>query len=133
MLIRSEYDIQFHLPAPLTVVAMLRLHPALEKMQCEPEQLTIEHIDLDTKTEIEAVEYVDSFGNRCSRFSAPQGALRLSGSSLVQCDEVADQVPVEAHQHPIKELPDETLQFLLSSRYCEVDKMSQIAYELFGS
>ncbi len=133
MLIRSEYDIQFHLPAPLTVVAMLKLHPSLDNSQCEPEKLTIEHIDLDAKTEIEATEYIDSFGNRCSRFSAPQGALRLSGTSLVQCDGEADAVSLEARQHPIKDLPDETLRFLLSSRYCEVDKMSQIAYELFGS
>jgi len=38
-----------------------------------------------------------------------------------------------AVQHAIKDLPDEALPFLLPSRYCEVDKLSDIAWQLFGS
>ncbi len=133
MLIRSEYDIQFHLPAPLTVVAMLRLHPALDSFMCEAESLTIEHIDRESKRELEFHEYVDGFGNYCQRFSAPQGALRLIGNSVAQIEPRPDEICMEAVQHPVGELPDEVLQFLLSSRYCEVDKMSQIAGDMFGS
>ena len=133
MLIRSEYDIQFHLPAPLTAVAMLRLHPSLNPRLCEPERSTIEHIDLETRREIEPEEYVDGFGNRCSLFTTPKGALRLSGSSLVRADDHADSVCPTARQHPIDDLPKETLPYLLSSRYCEVDRMSQIACELFAA
>ena len=133
MLVRSEFDIQFHLPAPLTVVAMLSLHPSLDGSLCHAESLTIEHIDLETKREIEGHEYIDGFGNRCLRFSAPDGALRLAGSSLVNVEAKPDEIGLEAVQHPVSELPDEVLQFLLSSRYCEVDKMSQIAFDLFGS
>src|SRR4051794_13959831 len=121
MLIRTEFDIQFHLPAPLTVVAMLRLHSSLDPVLCHAEALTIEHIDLETKREIEGHEYIDGFGNRCLRFSAPVGALRLAGNSLVQMDATPDEICTEAVQHPVAELPDEVLQFLLSSRYCEVD------------
>jgi transglutaminase-like putative cysteine protease len=132
MLIRSEYDIQFHLPAPLTVVAMLRLHPSLDSASREPERLTIEQIDLETKRVLEAEEYIDSFGNRCQRFTAPMGALRLCGSSLVEWREEADKTGEGVIQHSVEELPAEVLQFLLSSRYCEVDKMSPIACELFG-
>src|SRR6185369_3350972 len=133
MLIRSEYDIQFHLPAPLTMLAMLRLHPSLESALDEPEILKIEHIDLETKREIEGRVYLDSFGNRCLRFSAPAGALRLAGSSILRLQDQADPIGAEALQHQVEDLPDEMLQFLLSSRYCEVDRMSQIACELFGS
>ena len=133
MLIRSEYDIQFHLPAPLTVVAMLRLHPSLDSAHKEGESLTIEHINLDTKREIEGHEYVDSFGNRCTRFSAPSGALRLAGASLVDVAPIPDEVATDAIQHPVEGLPDNVLQYLLSSRYCQVDQMSQIAIDLFGS
>jgi transglutaminase-like putative cysteine protease len=133
MLIRSEYDIQFHLPAPLTVVAMLRLHPSLDSLMCQTESLTIEHIDLESKRELEYHEYVDGFGNYCQRFIAPQGALRLVGGSIAQIEPRPDQICMEAVQHPVGELPDEVLQFLLSSRYCEVDKMSQIAGDMFGS
>jgi transglutaminase-like putative cysteine protease len=133
MRIRSEYDIQFHLPVPLTMLAMLHLHPSLDSALEEPEILKIEHIDLETKREIEGRVYLDSFGNRCLRFSAPAGALRLAGSSVVRLKDQADPVGREALQHPVENLPDEMLQFLLSSRYCEVDRMSQIAGELFGS
>jgi transglutaminase-like putative cysteine protease len=133
MLIRSEYDIQFHLPAPLTMLAMLRLHPSLDSALAEPEILKIEHIDLETKREIEGRVYLDSFGNRCLRFSAPDGALRLAGSSIVRLEDQADPIGTEALQHQVEDLPDEMLQFLLSSRYCEIDRMSQIACELFGS
>lgn len=133
MLIRSEFDIQFQLPSPLTVVAMLRLHPSLDSCLKEGESLTIEHVDLASKREIEGHEYVDSFGNRCTRFSAPRGALRLAGTSLVDVEPTADESGTDAVQHPIEDLPDEVLQYLLSSRYCEVDQMSQIACDLFGS
>jgi transglutaminase-like putative cysteine protease len=133
MLIRSEYDIQFHLPAPLTVVAMLRLHPSLDSAIRETERLTIEQIDLETKRVLDADEYIDSFGNRCQRFTAPMGALRLCGSSLVEWREQADETGEGVGQHPVDELPAEALQFLLSSRYCEVDKMAQIAGELFAA
>src|SRR5437660_10200443 len=125
MLICSEYDIQFHLPAPLTVVAMLRLHPSMDWALCHAESLMIEHIDLESKREIEGHEYIDGFGNRCLRFSAPSGALRLAGNSLVRVEAKPDEICTEAVQHPVGELPDDVLQFLLSSRYCEVDRMSQ--------
>jgi transglutaminase-like putative cysteine protease len=115
------------------MLAMLRLHPSLDSALAEPEILKIEHIDLETKREIEGRVYLDSFGNRCLRFSAPAGALRLAGSSVVRLEDQADPIGKEALQHQVEDLPDEMLQFLLSSRYCEIDRMSQIASELFGS
>ncbi len=133
MFIRSEFDIQFHLPAPITVVAMLRLHPSLDSAHREGESLSIEQIDLDTKREIEGHEYIDSFGNRCTRFSAPAGALRLSGSSLVEVAAIPDEEGTHAEQHPVEALPDDVLHYLLSSRYCEVDRMSQLASDFFGT
>lgn len=133
MLIRSEYDIQFHLPAPLTMIAMLRLHPSLDASLQHMESLKVEHIGPETKWELPIRTYLDGFGNRCQRFSAPEGVLKLTGNSLVLVDENAHETGEQAHQHPVEELPDEILQFLLSSRYCEVDRMSQIAGELFGA
>ena len=132
MLIRSEFDIQFHLPETLPIVAMLRLHPSLDPLVRAPEELKIEHVDRDSVATITAEEYIDSFGNRCSRFLAPQGAIRVSGQSLVENDGQPDVICTEARQHPVEELPPEVLQFLLSSRYCQVDQMSQVAGEMFG-
>ncbi len=134
MLIHSEYDIQFHLPTPLSVVAMLRLHPSVEASLQQPEIFKIEHIDLETKRDLPSEDYIDSFGNRCSRFTAPKGALRLCGSNLIECTERSDSPDMNdiTTQHAIEDLPHETLQFLLSSRYCEVDRLSQVAGDLFG-
>lgn len=133
MLIRSEFDIQFQLPVPLTMVAMLRLHPSLDSSLQQAESLKVEHIAPETTSELRVHTYLDGFGNRCQRFSAPEGRLKLAGSSLVLVDENAHETGEQTIQHPIEELPDEILQFLLSSRYCEVDRMSQIACELFAS
>jgi transglutaminase-like putative cysteine protease len=75
---------------------------------------------------------VDSFGNRCTRFFAPQGHLRLTGESLVERDAFRDPIATEAVQHQIEDLPAEVLQYLLASRYCQVDSLSLVAGDLFG-
>ncbi len=132
MLIRSEFDIRFYLPNPLPMVALLRLHPSLDSQVRAPEELTIENINNGATTVIETEEYIDSFGNRCSRFVAPWGQLRVRGNSLIENDEQPDPIRTEAVQHSVGELPPEVLQFLLSSRYCQVDVMSQVAGDMFG-
>lgn len=132
MLIRSGFEIEFHLPQSVAMIGLLRLHPTLDHAVRGEETLTVEHLDGETATPVAFDDYVDSFGNRCSRFPAPQGRLRLSGSSLVERDAHADPICTEATQHRIEDLAPETLQFLLASRYCEVDSLSLVAGELFG-
>jgi transglutaminase-like putative cysteine protease len=132
MLIQSEYDIHFQLAAPTPMLAMLHLHPSLEPQVRAGNELNIEHIDHETKTNIAATEYRDSFGNRCTRFVAPPGMIRLSGTNTVEVEGAPDPVHAGAQQMPVEELPDEVLQFLLPSRYCQVDQFGPIAQELFG-
>ena len=132
MLIKNEYDIQFHLQMPTPTVAMLHLHPSLEPQVRSGNVLKVEHIDRDTKTGVTTMEFHDVFGNRCTRFLAPAGAIRLSGSSIVEMEEVADPINAYAQQASVEELPSEVLQFLLPSRYCEVDQFGPIAQDLFG-
>ena len=125
MLIRLGYDIGFNIPAPVTIVAMLHVHPSREKDLLEPDELKLE-------PEVPLTNYTDSFGNRCSRFVAPAGHIRLSNSFLIQDSGLEDPIPVDAVEHPVSDLPDETLVYLLNSRYCEVDRLSNIAVDLFG-
>ena len=132
MRIRSEFDIQFHLPAPTSMVALLDLHPSLDSVIVKPDRLLIEHIDRDTTTVLDAQQYLDSFGNRCSRLMAPAGAIRLSGDSLVEIVGDLDEIGPSAEQMPVEQLPSETLQFLLASRYCQVDQMVPVAADLFS-
>jgi len=137
MLVRSEFDIQFQLPAQTAMIAMLHLHPSLERYTRHGNIVMIEHLDEGVPSgsgqQIFAREFLDNFGNRCARFVAPQGHLRLSGASVIEIDASYDPVNEDAQQAPIQELPHEVLPFLLPSRYCEVDRFQVIAQELFAA
>jgi transglutaminase-like putative cysteine protease len=126
MLIRLGYDIEFNIPQPVAVVALLNVHPSREAALGEPDQLRIEPT-------AGTQQYIDHFGNRCTRFLASPGKLRLWSSTLIEDSAQSDPVNYAARQHPVNELPSDALTFLMSSRYCEVDRMSNIATELFGN
>jgi len=125
MLVRLGYDMQFTLPAATAMVAMLHVHPSQAPKLIEADELVIE-------PPTPARDFTDTFGNRCSRFMAPKGLLRLSGSTLIEVSADPDATDSSAREHPVEELPSEILQYLLSSRYCEVDLLSNIASDLFG-
>jgi transglutaminase-like putative cysteine protease len=125
MLIRLGYDIQFDIPSPVAMVALLHVHPSREADLREPDNL---HLEPSTKVE----EYIDSFGNRCSRFVAPQGILRLWNSTLIEDSGELDPEKLDARQLPVEELPSDTLRYLINSRYSEIDRLSNIAMDLFG-
>lgn len=136
MLIKSEYDIQFHVPFPTPMVALLHVHPSVEARLTSPDNLKVEHIvpanEREGALQLAVEEYIDSFGNRCSRFVAPAGAIRLSGTNILNASEEPDPQGVGLTQTPVEHLPSETLQFLLASRYCQVDQFVGIAQDLFG-
>ena len=79
------------------------------------------------------MDYLDVFGNICSRFSAPAGHLKLSGSNVIEADECPDTLYPDAEQMRVDDLPSEVLQFLLPSRYREVDQFGAIAHNEFAS
>jgi transglutaminase-like putative cysteine protease len=125
MLIRLAYDIQFDIAAPVAMVALLNVHPSRVDDLEEPDEL-------QTEPRLEINYYQDSFGNRCARFVAPQGQLRLFNSTLIRDSGLPDETNWSADERAVGDLPDEMLSFLLNSRYCEVDRFSTIALELFG-
>jgi len=130
--IKSEFDIQFHLPEAAPMLAMLRVHPTLEPLLTTGDELKVEHLENEAATELPVSEYLDVFGNRCSRFAAPAGTIRLSGCNTISTDAEPDAQPFEAQQAPVEQLPSEVLQFLLASRYCQVDLFGGVAQDLFG-
>lgn len=125
MLIRIGYDIVFDVRVPAPAVALLNVHPSRAHDLQSPDQLTI-----DSATHVET--FIDSFGNRSCRFVAYPGQLRLANSTLIFDTGEPDPISPSAREVPVQYLPTDTLQFLLSSRYCEVDLMSDIAAHLFG-
>jgi transglutaminase-like putative cysteine protease len=126
MLIRIGYDLVFNLPAPTPMLLMLSVHPSRFPTLCGPEQLSVEPF-------VPMTTYTDGFGNTCGRIMAQAGALRFRNDAVVYDDGQPDAVDPYARQYRIDELPPETLQYLLSSRYCEVDLLKDIAWELFAN
>jgi transglutaminase-like putative cysteine protease len=76
--------------------------------------------------------YRDGFGNWCNRMVAPAGRIQIRGSGVVADKGQPDVVASSACQHAVQDLPEETLVFLLGSRYCETDRLSDIAWSLFS-
>ncbi len=58
---------------------------------------------------------------------APKGQFRLSTDAVVKDSGAPDVIIPTAVQHAVQDLPEETLVFLLGSRYCETDRLLQIA------
>jgi transglutaminase-like putative cysteine protease len=126
MILRLGYDIEFELPAPAVMVALLNVHPSRLPELRAPDELGVEPA-------VAVETFIDSFGNRCSRFLAPQGGLRLSNSTVIYDAGLPDAVNPSAREIPPQDLPHDALRYLYNSRYCEVDRFSTIALELFGS
>lgn len=126
MLIRLGFDIQFEIPSPVAMVALFHVHPTRIGDLREPDEPEITpSVKLD--------EYQDSFGNICSRFVAPAGTLRLHNSTLIEDSGMPDIVNLKGRQLQVEDLPANTLCYLLASRYCEVDRLLDVAGALFSS
>ena len=90
-----------------------------------------DHLILSPSVPVSA--YRDSYGNWCSRILAPAGQIRLTGNGVVADAGTPDPVLPWLVQRPVETLPEETLLFLLGSRYCETDLLSEMAWDLFDS
>ena len=88
--------------------------------------------DLVVDPPVPMAAYRDGFGNWCTRIVAPTGRTRISADAFVRDTGLPDVIAPEAQQIPVPDLPEETLVFLLGSRYCETDQLSETAWNLFG-
>ena len=124
MKIRIGYELIYDCPRPTPMILTLSVHYTRVS-----DMITPDHLIADPPVPLTA--YRDSFGNWCSRIVAPKGLVRLSADALVKDTGQPDVVVSAARQTPVEELPDETLLFLLGSRYCETDRLSETAWQLF--
>ncbi len=128
MYIKIGFDIRLAITSPMALVYVLHVHPSRRDDLLAPEVVLIE-------PDLQADEYLDAFGNQCGRVNAPAGAaeVRFHSESIIQDSGLPDEVDWAAGQHDPTELPPATLQFLLPSRYCEVDsELLQFAWNQFG-
>ena len=125
MLIRLGYELVYDCPQPTPMLLMLNVHYTRISDMVVPDHLV-------TSPSIPIRAHRDGFGNWCNRIVAPAGRTRLSGNGIVNDTGEPDVVANAAPQHTIEDLPDEALMFLLGNRYCETDRLSEIAWSLFG-
>lgn len=125
MLIRAGYTIRLECEVATPMLAMLSIHPSRNKDLETPHRII-------TSPDIPIYDYIDAYGNVCSRVTAPPGGLSLSCDFTIRDDGIPDPVSADAFQHPIEQLPDEILVYLLGSRYCETDKLAETAWSLFA-
>jgi transglutaminase-like putative cysteine protease len=129
MLLHIGYDIELAVSGPTELIYLLRVHPDREGDLQSPERVQV-------SPALGGDDYVDAFGNRCGRVHVPAevGSVRLSSSAVIRDSGEPDPVDFDARQHPPEELPPDALQFLLPSRYCEVDsELLNFAWSRFGN
>lgn len=125
MKIRVGYELIYECPQRTPMILTLNIHYTRIS-----DILVPDHIVTDPPTPITA--YRDGFGNWCSRIVAPPGQIRISADAIVKDNGQPDAIASWAQQHAVEDLPGETLVYLLGSRYCETDRLSETAWTLFG-
>jgi transglutaminase-like putative cysteine protease len=126
MRIRVGYELAYDCPQPTPMILMLNIHYSRVSDMLAPDHLV-------TSPSVPVTGYRDGFGNWCTRLVAPTGRLRLSSSTVVNDPGTPDRVDWSAPQHAVQDLPEDTLVYLLGSRYCETDRLSETAWSLFGT
>ncbi|MDT9600279.1 transglutaminase-like domain-containing protein [Sphingosinicella rhizophila] len=125
MLIRAGYDICYEADTDTPMMAMLNLHPSRNKDLRTPQRIFVD-------PDIPIYDFLDAYGNMCTRLTVPKGGVTLSCDFTIEDSGLPDPVARDAVQHRIEDLPDDVLMFLLGSRYCETDRLSDTAWSLFG-
>ncbi len=125
MLIKAGFDIEFGTAAPTPISALLSVHPSRNR-----DLITAHRIV--TSADVPLYDYLDSFGNVATRLTLPAGGARLSADFIIADDGLPDARAPDVPVTPVQELPDDTLQFLLASRYCETERLMDTAWALFN-
>jgi len=126
MEIKVGFEIVYAAPAAPPMVITLSIHPSRFQDIVGTETIT-------TEPNVPIKFYNDSFGNLCGRLVAPAGGVTFRGSAIVRDSGLPDLIDPAAQQLPIDQLPDELLLYLMPSRYCETDKLTDVAWSLFGT
>ena len=124
--LRVGFEMEYDCPAPTPMILALSIHHSRAADLARPDVLV-------TSPMVPVTAYHDLFGNWCSRIVAPQGRFVLSTDALVLDSGLSDAYAPWATQTAVQDLPESTLIYLLGSRYCETDQLSETAWQLFGA
>jgi transglutaminase-like putative cysteine protease len=123
--LRVGYELQYEFPQPTPLIAMLNVHFSRIADLAAPD-----HIVISPPVPVSC--YRDGFGNWCSRILAPAGRMILSTDAVVTDCGLPDEVVLDAAQIAVENLPEESIVFLLASRFCDSDRLLDLAWTLFG-
>jgi transglutaminase-like putative cysteine protease len=124
--IRLGFDILYDCPQPTPMILTLNVHYSRISDLHHPDHIR-------TEPPLPLTAYRDGFGNWCSRTVVPTGQTRFTTDAIVNDPGTPDRVERGAIQHAVQDLPDETLVFLLGSRYCDTDQLADFAWRRFGT
>jgi transglutaminase-like putative cysteine protease len=125
MNLQVGFELLYDCPQPVPMILIVNVHFSRSGDMVAPDRLT-------TEPAIPFTAYRDAFGNWCTRLIAPPGLLKLRSNGVVRDDGLLEQAVPDAVQHSVEELPEDTLVFLLGSRYCDTDLLSMTAWQLFA-
>jgi transglutaminase-like putative cysteine protease len=126
MRIRAGYDLIYEHPQPTPMILAVSIVP--ERF---PDLETAHQIRFEP--DVIPENYNDCFGNICTRVLAPAGHLRIMNEFIICDSGLPDVAKEDARQVPVEELPSEVLVYLLGSRYCDTDRLMDLAWETFGN
>lgn len=124
MLIRYGYEMTMLCPAPTAMIAVLDVH--------QDRAGDVLRSSWSTDPVVPTTLYVDTYGNHCRRFVAPAGPITLRADGLIRDPGVLDPINPWAEEIPVADLPDECILYTQGSRYCETDRLGQVAWSNFG-
>ena len=126
MKLRVGFEMIYDCPQPTPMIFNLNVHFTRASDLIGRDNLTFD-------PSVPVASYRDSFGNWCTRIVAPKGRTRVGADALVNDSGLPDVVVPQARQLAVQDLPEEALLFLMGSRYCETDRLSETAWNLFGN
>jgi len=124
--IRAGFDIAFNCLHEVPMLLMLSVHPSRQR------DLVTDHC-LRFSPDVEARDFTDAFGNIFTRLVAPKGLIEIRNQFVIEDSGLPDATAPLAEQVSLRELPDEAFAFLLGSRYCDTQKLIDLAWTRFGS
>jgi len=125
MLIRAGYDIAFATDRCVPALASLSVHSSRNRDLRTAQRIM-------TTPDVPMYDYPDSFGNVCTRLTIPAGGITISCGFVIEDAFIPDEVVPDAREVTLEQLPNDVLIYLLGSRYCETDKLSELAWSEFG-
>ncbi|MEP6391326.1 MAG: transglutaminase family protein [Halioglobus sp.] len=121
MWLRTQFTLAFDIIEPTPFLLMLRPRSGAQQWVATE--------DYRIEPSVPVFEFTDLYGNLCQRLVAQPGEFGIVTSAEVMTADTLD-TGAGAPFVPVQDLPDDVLNFLLPSRYCETERFSQMTAEI---